>query len=120
MRPKKLPQVSPIRMFLADPRKVAHVWFLRRHLKLWLIYSLLAIAAVSQLALAAHDKVIVRVKEQATAAALATFELTYKERLLENKDVLSRACTAWWFDLSHKDRRLDVPPKPSKKEKVSK
>lgn len=118
MRPTRLPQVSAWHMFMVDPRKVAKLHFVRRHLSLWLLYSAIAIALASQVALAAHDRVIQIVSHQAQVQALKTFESTYKKRLLENKDELSRACTAWWFELSHQDRKLDVPaPSPKKGKK---
>ena len=109
MRPTRLPQVSAWHMVMADPRKVAKLQFARHHFSLLLLYSVLALTLASQVALAAHDRVIQTVKEQARTQALATFEATYRKRLLENKDELNRACTSWWFEFSHQERKLDIP-----------
>lgn len=106
-----LPKLSWWRRYTANPHNVAFLKRVRLHVSLASIYSLIAIALFSQVALYLHDRTVAVTFAQAREAALMTYESTYKQRLLENRAELSRACTAWWFDLTHQDRKLDVPPR---------
>jgi hypothetical protein len=104
---RRIPNVSPLRLFMADPRKTRWVRKIRSHISLGLIWCVLSVGAAAQLALPAHDHIVEATLDRARASALLDFESSYKDRLLQHKETLSQACTSWWFGMTHKDRKLD-------------
>lgn len=49
---------------------------------------------------------LAKIQAQAQEQALAQFESGWKSRLTQNQTLLRSACSAWWFQLSTKDRQL--------------
>jgi hypothetical protein len=88
---------------------------LRKHITLCFIYSMISAATITMCVLPIHDRFVENVKAQARAEALLEFESTHKERLRSDQAYTNKACTLWWFGMSHEDRTLEVTKKVKRK-----
>lgn len=109
------PGVSFFYRLRLDPRRNRKFKIVRKHISLWFLYTLLGGLLMVHVLLPVHDMVVESVVKTAKAEALAEFESTHMERLRSDQPYLSKACTTWWFDMTHEDRKLDVPQKKGKR-----
>lgn len=94
-----------------DPRRGRLLKAVWRHFGYMCMYVTAGAVMTVYLGLPTYDRALAVAKQQAYTDALQDFEVSYKQRLIENKDTLNKACTAWWFDMTTKDRKLTVPRK---------
>lgn len=92
-----------------DPRRGALIKSLWRHFSFFSMYLTLGVVATAYLGRELVREAIADARIEAYNEAKEAFDADYKQRLLENKDYLGKACTTWWFDMTTKDRKLKVP-----------
>lgn len=109
------PGVSFLYRLRLDPRRNRKFKIVRNHISLWFLYTLLGGLLIANVMLPIHDMVVQSVRKTAKAEALAEFESTHTERLRSDQAYLSKACTTWWFDMTHEDRTLEIPKKGKRK-----
>lgn len=53
-----------------------------------------------------HDKLVDEAYERGRQAGFKEADATLPARLTANQELANTACTTWWFNMTHKDRKL--------------
>ena len=98
MGTSKLPSLTP-----QQPPRFGR---LRTELIRFALYGGTVAITLVLLGAGAHDAAVDAAFERGRLSGFTEADTSLKDRLVENQELINSTCKSWWFELTHKDRKI--------------